>query len=223
MRPPRCLPADSSHRLSDDWANLHEICCVYHNTRASISGILHTFLPSKVKVKVVLRPSVSRPVCLGVRQPTGTRDQFFFRLEIFFRQLRVGFFVVFRLTSGSVFYCCCWSSPEQWRSGLSPAGLKTIFCCPNSWGYPNLQVQVPVFISPRNRVAQPGADWVPFPSPLTTHKATVEVFYPASTRESLPSKSKLYYNRQSVGQSVLVTGDHLRPVNNFSFLLFEYF
>jgi hypothetical protein len=30
--------------------------------------------------------------------------------------------------------------------------------------------------------------WVPFPSPLTTRRATVEVFYPASTREKMGFK-----------------------------------
>jgi hypothetical protein len=56
---------------------------------------------------------------------------------------------------GSVIYCCCWTSPAQSRSGLSPAELKTIFCSPSSWDSPNLEGQVPVFISsPRNRVAQ---------------------------------------------------------------------
>jgi hypothetical protein len=38
----------------------------------------------EVKVKVTLRPTVSRPVRLGVRRPSGIRDQFFFLLEIFF-------------------------------------------------------------------------------------------------------------------------------------------
>jgi hypothetical protein len=42
----------------------------------------------EVEVEVTLRPTVSRLVSLGVRRPSGTRDQFFFLLEIFFRQLR---------------------------------------------------------------------------------------------------------------------------------------
>jgi hypothetical protein len=35
----------------------------------------------------------------------------------------------------------------------------------------------------------------------------------------LQSKSKSHYDRQSVGQSVLVSGNHLGPVTNFSFSL----
>jgi hypothetical protein len=35
------------------------------------------------KVKVALRPTVSRPVRLGVRRPSGTRDQFFVLLQFF--------------------------------------------------------------------------------------------------------------------------------------------
>jgi hypothetical protein len=44
------------------------------------------------EVEVNLRPAFSRPVCLGVRRPSGTRDQFFFLLEISFRLLRVCYF-----------------------------------------------------------------------------------------------------------------------------------
>jgi hypothetical protein len=54
------------------------------------------------KSKVTLRPTVSRPVCLGVRRPSGTRDQFFFLLEIFFKQLRDCYFVAPFLTRGRV-------------------------------------------------------------------------------------------------------------------------
>jgi hypothetical protein len=37
------------------------------------------------------------------------------------------------------------------------------------------------------------------------------------------SKSKLYYYRQSVGQSVLVSSTHLGPATNFFHSLFDYF
>jgi hypothetical protein len=43
--------------------------------------------------------------------------------------------------------------PEQLLSGPSPAELVTIFYC-LIWDSPNLEGQVPVFISPGNRVAQ---------------------------------------------------------------------
>jgi hypothetical protein len=51
---------------------------------------------------VNLRPTVSRPVCLGVRRPSGTHDQFFFLFEISFRQLRLCYFVEASLTRGRV-------------------------------------------------------------------------------------------------------------------------
>jgi hypothetical protein len=52
----------------------------------------------KPEPEVNLRPTVSRSVCLGVRRPSGTCDQFFFLLEILFRQLRVCYFVASSLT-----------------------------------------------------------------------------------------------------------------------------
>jgi hypothetical protein len=39
----------------------------------------------RFEVEVTLRPTVSRPVSLGIRPPPGIHDQFFFLLEIFFR------------------------------------------------------------------------------------------------------------------------------------------
>jgi hypothetical protein len=53
-------------------------------------------------VEVKLRPTISRPVTLGVRHPSGTHDQFFFLLGIFFGQLRVCYFVAPSLTRGRV-------------------------------------------------------------------------------------------------------------------------
>jgi hypothetical protein len=60
------------------------------------------FTNSTLKVKVTLRPTVSRPVCLGVRYPSGTGDQFLFLLEILFRQLRFCYFVAPSLTRGKL-------------------------------------------------------------------------------------------------------------------------
>jgi hypothetical protein len=57
---------------------------------------------AEIKVEVKLRPIVCRPVQLGVKHASGTRDQFFFLLEIFFRQLRVSYFVAPFLTRGRV-------------------------------------------------------------------------------------------------------------------------
>jgi hypothetical protein len=55
------------------------------------------------EVEVNKRPTVSRPVCLGVRRPSGTFDQFFFLLEIPFRRLRVCYYVAPSLTRGRNF------------------------------------------------------------------------------------------------------------------------
>jgi hypothetical protein len=68
------------------------------------------------EVEVSLRPTVSGPVRLGVRHPSGTRGQFFFLLEISFRQLRVLYFVTPSLTRERVcnlLYNCFWAFPEQ--------------------------------------------------------------------------------------------------------------
>jgi hypothetical protein len=110
----------------------------------------------RTEVEVVLRPTVSRPVCLGVRRPSGTCDQFFFLLEIFYRLLHVCYFVAPFLTRGracNLLYNCFWVLPEQFLLGRSPAQLTTIFYC-LIWDSPILEGQVPVFISPRNRVTQ---------------------------------------------------------------------
>jgi hypothetical protein len=68
--------------------------------------------------------------------------------------------------------------PAQLFSGPSPAGPMTIFYCLRFYTHQTWRA--------RSRIYTPGIrwHWVPFSSPLTTGRATVEVFEPASTRAS---------------------------------------
>jgi hypothetical protein len=99
---------------------------------------------TEVEVEVNLRPTVSRPACLGVGHPFGTRDQFFFLVEIFFRQLLVCYFVAPSLTRGRVcklLYNCFRALPEQSLLGRSPAELTAIIYC-LIWDSPNLDFEL---------------------------------------------------------------------------------
>jgi hypothetical protein len=122
----------------------------------SMSGCHYsTWLPSWTnsneaeEVQVKLRPTISRTVCLGVRHPSRTRDQFFFLLEIFFWQLRLCCFVAPSLTRERVcnlLYNCFWALPEQSLLGRSPAELTPIFYG-LIWDSPNLEGQIDFFCS----------------------------------------------------------------------------
>jgi hypothetical protein len=113
---------------------------------------------------------------------------------------------------GSV-YNYCRPSPAQSFSSQSPAGCKTVFYCVRFETPPTWRSRSPYFYYPKNRVAQlyPEASGSLSPPPMT-HRATVEVFETASTWVTLNSKSlksKLCYERRSVGQSVLEKSTHL--------------
>jgi hypothetical protein len=70
-------------------------------------------------------------------------------------------------------------------------------------GSPNLECQVPVFIFPRNRVVQLyPRHWIPFSSPPTTRRDTVEVFDPPPHGGLTTESGRvLCYDRRSVRQS----------------------
>jgi hypothetical protein len=155
-------------------------------TVPSLSYQLHTsdncnpqVTQQQLKVNVMLRTTVSRTVYLNTKPPSGAQDKlsdscvFVEAGRLLWRQ------------DASIIYNCCWPSPAQSFSGLSPAGLMTTFYClrfetPATWRArsPYLYPPGTVWLSyiPRNRV--------PFSPPPTTRRAKVEVLEPASTRAS---------------------------------------
>jgi hypothetical protein len=128
----------------------------------------------ELEVEVNLRLTVSRSVCPGVRRPYGTRDQFFFLLEIFFRQLTLYYFVTPSLTRGRI----C-NLLVQLLLGLARAvtlGSKSR----RTHGHILLfHLRLPQPGGPGSRIYIPPetgwpsyipGHWVPFLSPLTTSR-----------------------------------------------------
>jgi hypothetical protein len=141
---------------------------------------------SHLKLKLIYdRQSVGQSASLDVRHPSWTRDRFFFILEISFRRLRVCYFVVPSLTRGRVHNLLVQLLlvlPDQSLLGRSPAELRPYFTV-SSETLPTNRARSPYLYPPGTGWPRytPG-HWVSFPSPLTTRRATVELFQPASTR-----------------------------------------
>jgi hypothetical protein len=132
------------------------------------------------RVKVMLLPVVSQPVCLGIKPHLGPKVRFLLLSDSW------GYVVVGTLSDerASLSFTIADSSLQHSYSwGPIPVGLMTMFYSLRLETPPNLDGQVPIFISPRNSYTP--RHLAPFLSSPTTHRAVVEVFEPAFTWEAL--------------------------------------
>jgi hypothetical protein len=121
---------------------------------------------SWVELSFILRPTVSRPVCLRIKHPFGAYDQIF-------------------ITCVTVVVLFLWGALSDERTGLS--FIYAAGPCQSNLSL----VQVPWDSRPYFTVSDLR---LPFSSPPTTHRVTVEVFDPASTRGNYSCFSCPPYN-----------------------------
>jgi hypothetical protein len=151
-------------------------CCLGNQSLFILRTIWNTQIQ---KVKVMLRTTVSRPVCQVSSTHLGLTTRFLLLSD------SCGFVdggrSLWRKNRSAV-YICCWSLPAQSFLGPSPAGLVTIFYCLILETLPTWRTTSPYLYPPGTGwTSYTPRHWVLFSSLPTTRRATVEVFEPATT------------------------------------------
>jgi hypothetical protein len=127
-------------------------------------------LELELELEFFLRPTLSRPVHLGIGPPFGTLDQGLF-CSSFVGQLRCSAFTASSLTRGRVcnlLYNCFWALPEQSLFSRSPPTHGPYFTV-SSETPPTWRARSPYLYPPGTGWPSytPG-HWFPILSPLTT-------------------------------------------------------
>jgi hypothetical protein len=116
-----------------------------------------------LSLSLMLRPAVSRPVCLGIKHPFGAYDQIL-------------------ITCVTVTVLFLWDALSDERSGVS------FICAAGSCQRSLSRVRVPWDLRPYFTVWDLR---LPFSSSPTTRRVTVEVIDPGSTRASHPNSGSV--------------------------------
>jgi hypothetical protein len=90
--------------------------CIHSFMHTSIHPLLFKgdVSSSQSQVRVILQPTVSLQICLGVRQPSGTRDQFVFFFIFFDMLILYGVFSLMRERANSLHSLGSWYIAWRW-------------------------------------------------------------------------------------------------------------